>query len=579
MESSKRAAQLEVRIAARLRRLYGERSADCHDRLRGLIAFHRSSLRRSTASSALWDQTSSVLITYGDTVRSPHELPLRTLERFLDRYLRGAVDLVHVLPFCPSSSDDGFSVIDYRAVDPALGSWDDLRRLGRRFGLMFDLVLNHASRQSRWFESYLAGTPPHDGFFLEASPDDDLSTVVRPRSSPLLTPVETARGQRHVWTTFSDDQIDLDYGNPALLLELLEVFLRYLSFGARVVRLDAVAYLWKELGTSCIHLPQTHEVVKLLRDVADLVAPGTLILTETNVPHRENISYFGDGDEAHAVYQFSLPPLLLHALHSGDARYLNDWAGALPTLGPTCTFLNFTASHDGVGVRPLEGLLPRAELTRLIEATRVRGGRVSLKRDADGRDSPYELNITYFDALGMPGEPPALHVARFLCSQTVALSLRGIPAIYLHSLTATSNDLEGVAASGRARSINRRRWDEFELRRRLATPASTAHQVFFEYRRRLRCRARHPAFHPDASQELMDAGDALFVITRRAPSGGEVVLAVHNLSPHHVALPAALTAQLERRRWSDLLTAEEGDDVTSLAPYQCRWLSHRSERT
>jgi len=120
----------------------------------------------------------------------------------------------------------------------------------------------------------------------------------------------------------------------------------------RIARLDAVAFLWKELGTNCLHLPETHELVKLFRDVCEIVAPRAIILTETNVPHAENVSYFGQGDEAHMVYQFSLPPLLLHAFITGNGQYLTHWASGLEPPPAGCTFFNFTASHDGVGVRP-----------------------------------------------------------------------------------------------------------------------------------------------------------------------------------------------------------------------------------
>ena len=145
---------------------------------------------------------------------------------------------------------------------------------------------------ARWFKAYLAGESPYENFFIEADPSLDYSQVVRPRSLPLLTAVETSRGTRHVWTTFSDDQIDLNYSNPKVLLKMLDILLKYAQQGARIIRLDAIAFLWKEIGTNCLHLPETHEVVKLMRDLLSEVFPGTLVLTETNVTSRRKHQLF-----------------------------------------------------------------------------------------------------------------------------------------------------------------------------------------------------------------------------------------------------------------------------------------------
>ncbi len=475
--------RLRERLAPRLKLLYGERAGDCFDKITALVEANRVEPVGEPLDS-IWDQRDVVLITYGDQVHfdendtegesgsetTDTKSPLAALARFLaEAELDSSINTIHLLPCFPYSSDDGFSVIDYRQIDPALGDWSDVDRLGRDYRLMFDLVLNHISRRSRWFEEYLAGREPFRRFFIEVEPGTDISLVVRPRSLPLLTEVQTAAGPRHVWTTFSDDQIDLNFAEPDVLVEMVDVLLLYLAHGARIVRLDAIAYLWKQLGTSCIHLPQTHEVVKLLRDVADAVSPGTIILTETNVPHEENVSYFGHGDEARMVYQFSLAPLLLEALLSGDGRLLNDWLADMRPTPPGTTVFNFTASHDGVGVRPLEGIMPPDRFERLINAVRARGGHVSTKRGPDGNDSPYELNITYFSALAEVDEPDddkalQMQIDRFLASQAVMLSLRGIPGVYFHSLVGTPNDTQGVATTGRARSINRRKFGLGELR-------------------------------------------------------------------------------------------------------------------
>lgn len=536
------ASAVMERLRGRLERLYGPRADRCLSRLAmmlGRYGMGQEPAPRDARLTRTWNEKDAWLITYGDMIRAPGEKPLATLKRFLDRRLAGTFTTVHVLPFWLSSSDDGFSVMHYRTVDPALGDWPDLRALGEHFQLAFDLVLNHVSRKSGWFLDYQAGIAPGRHYFIEADPQADLSAVLRPRTTPLLHRVETRAGPRQVWTTFSEDQVDLDFSNPDVLFELLDILLFYISMGARAIRLDAVAYVWKKIGTTCIHLPETHELVKLFRDFLELTAPGVLLLTETNVPHQENIAYFGRGDEAHLVYQFSLPPLLLHALLRGNASALTRWAASLADPPPGCAFLNFTASHDGIGLRPLQGLLPEQEIVWLADEARVRGGRVSLQRDRDGSESPYELNLTWFSALS--DRAPERHLARFLCSQAILLSLKGIPAIYFHNLSATPNDLEGVSRTGRARSINRRKWVEAELHAQLDDPATPASQVFQKLVDLLHQRASHPAFHPDGAQRVLDLGPNLFALERTAPDGTERMLAVHNVTDRTVqaTLPPA----------------------------------------
>ena len=525
-----------------------------------------------------WDQRDAVLITYGDMICAPNELPLVSLRRFLSERLKGAVSTVHILPFFPYSSDDGFSVIDYRRVSEELGRWEEIQAIAGEFKLMTDLVLNHVSRQSAWFKDYVSGIMPARHYFIEMDPNTDLSTVVRPRTTPLLTPTATRDGPRHVWTTFSEDQIDLNFANPDVLFEFLDLLLFHISKGARVIRLDAIAYLWKKLDTPCIHLPEAHEVVKLFRDVLDMVAPDVILITETNVPHEENMSYFGEGDEADMIYQFSLPPLLLHALQTGNARHLTRWAADLPALPPGYTYFNFTASHDGIGVRPLEGIIPEGEFRTLVEGIGRRGGHVSTKKNSDGTESPYELNITYFDALADPEQPdPQMHIARFLCSQAIPLALKGIPAIYLHSLTATPNDHEGVERTGRARSINRKRWDAKTLGDLLADRESVTARVFQEYVKRLRVRAEHPAFHPDGDQQVLDVGDRVFAVRRTAPDQSEAIVAVHNVTSRPVALAIddRFPCLSKAAKWKSVMNGrvrgKTGRKLT-LAPYQVCWL-------
>ncbi len=564
----------EEHIAAHLTFLYGpQRAAALLPRLNALLADFRARHPRPP-SAERFSERDVVLITYGDQVTEPGRPPLQTLADLLEQHVAGTVNTVHLLPFFPYSSDDGFSVSDYTAVAAALGDWADIARLGRRFRLMFDAVINHISAQSAWFQGFLRGDPRFRDFFITPDAGADLSQVVRPRALPLLTRF----GERLVWTTFSADQVDLNYENPEVLLRIVEVLLLYVERGAEIIRLDAIAYLWKRPGTPCIHLEETHRVIKLFRAVLDAVAPHVILVTETNVPHAENVSYFGDGeDEAQMVYQFPLPPLVLHAILSGDAARLSAWAAGLRTPSASTTFFNFLASHDGIGLRPVEGILSPAQVQMLVERTLAHGGYVSYKDNPDGSRSVYELNISYFDALSDPagGEPLDLQVGRFLLSQAIMLSLAGVPGIYVHSLFGSRSWREGVERTGRHRSINREKFSRQALERELADPASLRHRVFYPYLRLVRARTAHPAFHPQGEQRVIEVHPAIFALLRTAPGGGSRVLCLHNLSAQ--AQDLSLQSPLRRGEVRDLIsgeTWEAGENLAlTLGPYRAMWLT------
>lgn len=564
----------------RLARVYGIEEADILlDRLYRMVGRYGVGAQPSQNGTNLTARD-VVLITYADMVKSgcDKQSALSSLKDFCTARLKGAVSAIHILPFYPWTSDDGFSVVDYREVCADYGTWEDVCKLGEEFELMFDLVLNHCSSKSPWFKEYVSGVEPGLNYVMEGDPETDLSMVVRPRSSPLLTPYQTRKGKRHVWTTFSADQVDLDWTSPDLLFEFLDIILYYVSIGCKILRLDAVAFLWKKIGTNCLHLPETHQIIKLIRNFLEVVAPDVVILTETNVPHKENISYFGKGDEAHAVYQFSLPPLLLHGLLRGSSEYLTKWAANLAPPPKGCHFLNFTASHDGVGVRPLEGILSQNEIVALADEIRKKGGFVSMRRMEDGSESPYELNSTYYSALSDPDNEEQ-GMARFQCSQAVALAMKGIPAVYFHSLCGTPNDLEGYNKTKRNRTVNRKKWDQDELNNLLDDQETLPAQIFSWYSRTLRMRAGCPAFHPEAPQEILDFGSDIFALRRDSIDGGLSVFCLFNFTAKDSKVPEMnlLGTHFPQGKARDLISGGEIDwctkSVLSLRPFQALWLS------
>ena len=527
-----------------------------------------------------WDESDVVLITYADTVQQPGEKPLVTLHRFLSDCLADSLSSVHILPFFPYSSDDGFSVMDYLAVNESHGTWEDIERIARDYKLMADLVINHMSARSRWFENFRKRVDPGKDYFFEGNPRDDLSAVVRPRTSPLLNPVQTDDGERYVWCTFSEDQVDLNFANPKVLMEFVAIIRHYLERGIILFRLDAVAFLWKEPGTPSIHLRQTHELIKILRLLIEHHSPDAVVITETNVPNRENLTYFGNANEAHVIYNFSLPPLLINTLVTGDCKHLKTWLMSMPPAQMGTTYLNFIASHDGIGMRPTDGLLTDEEKQRLINTMDSFGGKVSYRRTADGRDQPYEINIALYDALRGTAESGADHwqLQRFICAHTIMLALEGIPAFYIHSLLATENDLERVEHTGRLRSINRSQWQLDDLERKLADPLSHHSKAFHELTRLIAIRRKQSAFHPNATQFTLHLGLQLFGFWRQSMRRDQSIFCIHNISDEVQPVALSDINLIGTDHWQDLISGMKIDDLSgsiTLKPYQSVWLSNR----
>ncbi len=580
-------------MTQRLALLYGEDAADgLYGELRRIVQVHHAhgTPEMHAAEDAVqpanrFTEQDVVLITYGDLVVSETRTPLRTLTDFAEVFFRGLISTIHVLPFFPYSSDRGFSVVSYTEVDPELGTWQDIAELGKSFKLMFDGVFNHCSAKSEWFRRFLAGDPAYQDFFInfqsrEEIEQDELAAILRPRTSDLLTEFATINGPRHVWTTFSPDQIDLNFKNPAVMLRIAETLLEYVRRGADIVRLDAVTYLWYEMGTSCAHLEETHEIVKLFRDLLDVAAPHVAIITETNVPHSDNVTYFGDGtDEAQMVYNFALPPLVLHAFLTGSAERLTSWARDLVPPSTTTAFFNFLDSHDGIGVMGARGILNEEDIALMCDAIRACGGRVSMKSNGDGSRSPYELNATWLSALSGDATDEAVEsqVARFIASRAIALVLRGVPGIYLPSMFGSHNDTDAVCRGETFRGINRTAVEEEKLFEAFADPDSIHTPIAKRYIDLLEVRTTTPAFHPNAAQDVLSIDPRVFAVRRTAVDGKTAVLCLVSVSADEVALSIPLSAaNLGEGAYTDLASEQEftitGDTWTvTLAPYQVVW--------
>ncbi|ENN8105836.1 sugar phosphorylase [Listeria monocytogenes] len=559
-------------LRKRLSRLYAE---DVVDSLAARIeARVQQTQQRKLTRKDQWDEKDIVLITYGDQFKEESQKTLTTFKKMYDSYLKSAFEIVHFLPFYPYSSDDGFSVIDYKAVNPELGDWKDIKEMEKSARLMFDFVCNHMSAKSDWFKRYLAGDEEFRNFFVEMDPNTDLSSVTRPRATPVLTTFQFDSGKvGHIWTTFSEDQIDLNFACPEVLYKMIDVLMFYLEEGAEYVRLDAVGFMWKVPGTSSIHLEETHEIVKLFRDLVDIAAPGTIIITETNVPHVDNISYFGNGEkEAHMVYQFPLPPLVLHAIHHGNAKFLRNWAKNLELPEGKRTFFNFLASHDGIGLNPVRGIIPEAEILALVNDLEEEGALVSYKQNPDGSKSPYEINVTYMDALSKQADTDDLRLARFLVAHAVLMSIPGVPAVYVQSILGSRNDYLGVEATSHNRSINRKKYDLAEITAELEQRGSLRKATYDALTKLISTRKAESLFHPEIPMEVLESTAELFVVKRS--SDAESIILIHNLSEKEVSY------SLDSGVYTNLYKGSTvtGSDSIKLSSYEFCWLKTKNYR-
>ncbi|WP_077340105.1 sugar phosphorylase [Pseudocolwellia agarivorans] len=525
-----------------------------------------------------WSEEDVILITYGDSIVKDNEAPLKTLRRFINDNMSDTINSVHILPFFPYSSDDGFSIIDYSTVNQSLGDWEDIKLIAKERNLMSDLVINHCSSRSFWFENFIKGEGEGHDFFFTAPADTDTSDVVRPRTSPLFREVNTASGEKSVWCTFSHDQVDFDFRNPEVLKAFVIIIRQYLDMGVKIFRFDAIAFLWKIAGTPCINLPETHEVVRLLRTLIEHARHDAIIITETNIPNTQNLTYFGNANEAHAIYNFSLPPLLINTLLTGSCLYLKRWLMSMPPAQDGTTYFNFIASHDGVGLRPVEGLLSDEETHDLVKTIEGFGGKISCRTTEDGAQKPYEMNISLFDAMqGTTEGKDEFNMVRFICAHSIMFALEGIPGIYIHSMLGTQNDYKKVEDTGSNRSINRHRWQDDLLIDALQDTGKHHGEVLSTLNKLLAIRIKQPAFHPNATQFTLHLGLQLFGFWRQSQDRKQSIFCISNITNKPLSLPLSELNLIVNENWFELISGTEVTDLTEeieLAPYQSVWIAN-----
>lgn len=551
-----------------LKDLYGDRSDWVYKHIEQLIEKYRTKI---SATDNPLNEKDVILITYGDNVQKQGQTHLQTLKQFVGEFCLPEINTTHILPFFPYTSDDGFSVTDYFEVDSNLGSWNDISNLSNRSNLMFDAVVNHMSKSSQWFKSFLAEDSEYKDFFLAVTPNKNLSMVVRPRALPLLTPFKNIHGvEKHIWTTFSEDQVDLNYAAPEVFIAVLDVLLFYASKNAKFIRLDAIAFLWKKIGTSCIHLTETHTIIKLYKQIIKTLTNNVFLITETNVPHKENISYFGNGqDEADLVYNFTLAPLLVYSIIKGNTKVLSKWANSLELPSNKVCFFNFTASHDGIGMRPLQNIISSEEINKLAHHAEKRGGKVGYKNNEDGTQSPYELNCNYMDLLSTESDNEETLIRKMLLTQAVMLAMPGVPGIYFHSLVGSRNYYKGVEESGIKRRINREKLIFEEISKELKIFGGLRNKVFTSYKKLLKVRTNEKAFNPFGKAEYFNLENhKIFVIKRQFNK--EIIHTVFNFSNTLIKINA-----LAKNAVDLLNNAELVENTWKIEPHNYAWFKEK----
>ncbi|EKZ5155769.1 sugar phosphorylase [Listeria monocytogenes] len=552
--------ELVNQIEVKLRKIYQAAYQPAY--LEKMLACAENYSNNARGSIDTISEKNVYLIAYGDSIFEKNKHPLQTLNEFLQEYAQDVITDVHLLPIFPSTSDDGFSVTDYKQIDEQLGDWDDVQKMSENFRVMLDFVANHMSKSSDWFKRFSDNEAPYNQFFIEKDSQFDYKNVTRPRTSPLFHKYENGK---ELWTTFSEDQLDLNVRNIDCLVALTDVLLFYASKQATSIRLDAIGFLWKTSGTTCMHLPETHEIITLWRLLIDELYPNLQIITETNVPHEENISYFGDGEnEANMVYQFPLPPLVLHTFTCHDTTKLSKWAKSISQVSSTATYFNFLASHDGIGMRPATGILSDEEINSLVQKAVQNGGQVSYKDNADGTQSVYELNINYGEALQNPGEDTTeeLVTKKIIAAHSILLTLQGVPAIYYHSLLGSKNDLVGYEEFGINRRINREKLEKNQLVHELETD-TYRQTIFTSLKKLVQIRRNHTAFSPFATQEILDLGPDVFAIKRESEE--ECIYGIINVTSHNIRKTLAFSG-------TNLLTNQPVTSELELTAYEVVWI-------
>lgn len=621
--------QLKERLKLALQAVYGDSSATIYEKVVA-IAEDFSKRRANSQGNGFksLSQKDMALICYADHVVSTEFSPIQTLGKVLKEYgISDKLPITHILPFYPWDTDRGFSVKDYYSVNPGYGTWEDIKELGTYTKLMFDFVANHASIENPLVQKALISdhiSPedseckeylPYKDFVISYTEDnkpseEDLKQLSRPRNFPVLTKYrvvkndenrkvailgekkeeENVLGEGYVWTTFSraklDDgseetcQIDINYNNPNVFVESVKILLFYVEQSAKLVRLDAIGYIWKKIGSSSLHEPECHKILEALGSVLRIAAPEVITISEVNEPQVNAFTYIGNKEhpEADLAYQFSHFPLAVHAVLTEQSNFYQEWLKTISVFGAH-QFTTVLGSHDGIGMKPARGLLPEEELERLCKIlVEEHQGKPNFAVLPGGKKIIYEVCATPWCIINNPhtNENFDTQLQRYLAVTAMGLCIPGIPAIYWNGLFGMKNYLpEGGLDENR--TVNREIFDYIALKDLLDNETSEIHRCFQAVKYLLATRAKEQAFHPHTklTPVVNDSSQVVSCLLDYAAENSQI-LAVTNVAKQQCKITLDSKDLPTNTSWIDLLS---GNQYTipniELNAYQVCWLKQQ----
>lgn len=573
------------KIIKNLNFLYGEKEAKkIYPELEKIVIKYLKKIKKGKKKyqNEYFSEKDVILIVYGDNIKNKKEPTLKTLSGFLGK-IKKYINIVHIIGLFLYSSDRGFSIIDFKKINPRFGKFSHLKKIEKNFKLLIDFVCNHISSKSDWYKKFAKGDKEYQNFFIcfDKLPEKEkIECVFRPRTTPLLVKRNLAIGRKWLWRTFCHDQIDLNYQNPKVLLKMIDVFLFYVERGAKLIRLDAIGYIWKKLGTTCFLTKESHVFIQLLRNILDIVSPDTLLIAEVNIGIKENLTYLGKKEkEAQLIYNFTLAPLVLYSFYKENTKKLINSLNLFDFTSKSKNIINILDCHDGISVVGAKDVLSQKEIKFLEKEILKRNGKINYKKEKN-KKTPYEFNITWWSAIEEKKESEILNIKKYIASRGIQFSLKGIPAIYFLGLFGIENCISCYEKTKKTRDINRKRFTENKIKKFLLEQKMKENKVFYEILRLLKYRNKEKAFHPAGEQIPLFLNKKLFSIIRISPNKKEKILVIINISRDNIKIKIKPEEIYTSRKHllniidkTILLCQKDGFNIL-VHPYQILWLKY-----
>ncbi|MFW9905101.1 MAG: alpha-amylase family glycosyl hydrolase [Candidatus Thorarchaeota archaeon] len=607
--------------------LYGNRAQSIFDELVTILESYNQLLALNMMKNDFnlekkkkFDFKDIILNIYADSIQGRYGTPLQKLYSFTEAYIHDIINGVHILPFFPWDTDRGFSVLNYYEVDQRNGSWEDFTSLKNLYDiLMIDCVINHASINNPLVQKALIGNLEYQDFVItykeeEKPTQDELLKITRARPTPVLTRyyvLASKEGKRWVtfniplqgieskkvriedtgwvWTTFSRPkspdgvvmtrQVDLNYSNPKVFLEMVRIILFYISKGARWLRLDAIGYLWKKIGTTCLHQPETHIFISLINDILKIFDYLQIVLIgEVNEPQEKALQYLCS-DETDMIYLFTHFPLAVHAILTGTSQYYMKWIPSLKDAKGRL-FISVLGTHDGMGMKPIGNWLPDDEKTRLQRIlTEEYNALPNYALITGGKKIIYELCSTPWNFINKNNsdESEELQIRRYTAVLALGLMIRGIPSIYINGLLGIPNFTGELDEN---RSINRQILYENYLNEELNYKNSRIFKIFSQIMFLIKIRKNEEAFDPHGPFIPYYIHDAFVSILLTSSDNIQKIFALVNVTKEDQILKIPLDKiGLDETRFQDIITDQHYEAIKStktleiaFKPYQICWL-------